>query len=366
MVLVKIGIKSSHGRLQLVFTYQGKRHYLSPGYPDTALGRQYAQLLAAKIQEDILKDKFTGVDVYRREKAQAPPPEAEASITLPDLWRQYLDYLRPMRSPSTMGRQFRWQTKVLENCPYGLEDAPKIRDWILQERSPDSARRFLVSLNACCKWGVASGLIPDNPLEKVKVKISKSAHKEINPFSASERDRILQVLANSRKFGYYYRIVGFLFFTGCRLSEAVALEWSHIAKDGKSLTFVQAAVQDELGRLRIKPGLKRQQKRKIPLSDKVREFLGEREDGLVFPAVRGGLMDLGNFSSRGWKNSLIEAEVDYRNLYQCRHTFITLALKGTDSRKPLSVQDVAKIVGNSPGIIYRCYAGVTQDLELPD
>jgi integrase len=225
-----------------------------------------------------------------------------------------------------------------------------------------------MSLGACCKWAVSSQLLEVNPFKDIRIELPKKERAHINPFTAEERDRIIQTIGSSPKWDYYQRVVSFLFFTGCRISEAIALEWSHIATDGQFLTFEQAAVTDELGRMRIKPGLKRQSKRKIPLSDRVRDCLGYRREGLVFPSPRtDGLIDLGsNFSQRSWKPALQAAGIAHRNLYHCRHTFITLALKGRDGRSGLSVQDVAKLVGNSPEIIYRCYAGTTADLALPD
>ncbi|MEO1561772.1 MAG: site-specific integrase, partial [Cyanobacteria bacterium J06632_19] len=48
-------------------------------------------------------------------------------------------------------------------------------------------------------------------------------------------------------------------------------------------------------------------------------------------------------------------------LYQTRHTFITLALKNG-----MNVKDVARLVGNSPEIIYRHYAGQSREIVVPD
>jgi integrase len=370
MPLIKINTKVSHGRLQLIFTHQGERHYFSPGFPDTIEGREYVKLIAARIQDDILKDRFTDLEAYRKTKkgAAANPEPPSPAITLAKLWPAYLDYLRPQRSPSTMGTQFKWQTQILDKCPHDLDQAPKIRDWALENYTPDSTKRLFMSLNACCRWAVSCELMESNPFKNIKIELPKKQRAQINPFTAEERDRIIQIIGSNAKWDYYQPIVSFLFFTGCRISEAIALEWSHIASDEQSLTFEQAAVSDELGRLRIKPGLKRQQKRKIPLSDRVRECLGYRREGLVFPAPRtNGVMDLSsNFAQRNWKPVLQAAGIEHRNLYHCRHTFITLALKGRDGRSGLSVQDVAKLVGNSPEIIYRCYAGTTADLALPD
>ncbi|MHC5826952.1 MAG: site-specific integrase, partial [Nostoc sp.] len=51
----------------------------------------------------------------------------------------------------------------------------------------------------------------------------------------------------------------------------------------------------------------------------------------------------------------------YRCPYNTRHTFITLMLA-----EGLTVSTVAKLVGNSPEIILKHYAGNTVPLNLPE
>jgi len=54
-------------------------------------------------------------------------------------------------------------------------------------------------------------------------------------------------------------------------------------------------------------------------------------------------------------------DLEYRKPYQTRHTFITLALENR-----MEVKDVAKLVGNSPEVIYRHYAGYMRQLTVPE
>lgn len=86
------------------------------------------------------------------------------------------------------------------------------------------------------------------------------------------------------------------------------------------------------------------------------------DDGKVFPSPDGKWIDVHNLSRRAWRALLASLDgVKYRKLYQTRHTFITMALKnGVD------VKDVATMVGNSPEIIYRHYAGQSRELVLPE
>ena len=53
-----VQIKISNGRLQLVFSHAGKRHYISLGFDDTHQNRKLAELKARQIDLDILSGNF--------------------------------------------------------------------------------------------------------------------------------------------------------------------------------------------------------------------------------------------------------------------------------------------------------------------
>lgn len=53
-----VQIRVSHGRLQLVFTFNGRRRYLSLGVSDTKTHRALAEMKAKQIQLDILSGNF--------------------------------------------------------------------------------------------------------------------------------------------------------------------------------------------------------------------------------------------------------------------------------------------------------------------
>ncbi|MBC1270555.1 site-specific integrase, partial [Trichormus variabilis FSR] len=67
---------------------------------------------------------------------------------------------------------------------------------------------------------------------------SESVEYEINPFTREERDIIIKAFEESKLYSYYAPLVKFLFFTGCRPSEAIALQWKHISE--RYITFEQA------------------------------------------------------------------------------------------------------------------------------
>jgi integrase len=82
---------------------------------------------------------------------------------------------------------------------------------------------------------------------------------------------------------------------------------------------------------------------------------------LVFTPPKAKYIDMHNFSGKKWKPILLAAGVDYRKPYFIRHTCITFCIDGG-----MDAKEVAKLVGNSPEIIYWYYAGAKCNLVAPD
>lgn len=262
-----------------------------------------------------------------------------------------------------------------------LSQAGEIRDYVLKAIPLDSGKRFITRLSACCEWAMRSGLVSENPFDGVaaEIKLPKSAKNDgmsdINPFTLEERDAILQAIETDRfcpnksafKHSRYTALVKFLFSTGCRPSEAIALQWKHIASDFKHVSFEQAVIGTDTGR-QIRKGLKTQERRRFPCNDLLTALLKSIKpkdatpETLVFPSPEGKPIDLNNFRNRTWKAVLKGLDIEYRKLYQTRHTFITHALE----TGKLDAKDVARLVGNSPEIIYRHYAGNKRELFVPE
>lgn len=371
-----VQIKSSNNRLQLVFSFGGKRHYLSTGYPDTVQYRKLAKMKASEIEKDILYERFDDtLEKYKPKSALSTvtpvTPISTQKTNLAEIWDKYVEWKRPQCAPSTMKNQYRAYSSYLERLPtHDLDRANDIRDHVLQSIPINSAKRFIVALNSCCQWAVKSGLIAENPFYgmagEIKLPKSEKAEDDINPFSLAERDKIVQAFRCDRYYKFYTPLVEFLFNTGARPSEAIALQWKHVTSDLKFINFEQAVTVSEKG-LAVKQGLKTQEKRRFPCNAKVQAILSSikpdnaKPDDLLFPSPEGKYIDFHNFRNRAWKTVLAGLDITYRKPYQSRHTFITLALENG-----LDAKDVARLVGNSPEVIYRHYAGNKRELFVPE
>lgn len=331
-------IFTSHNRLQLRFRFGGKRRYLSLGLTDTPINRKFAELKAAEIEQDIFKEKFdTTLQKYKsasdREKIALNSSIDAYKPNLVELWQKYAEFKKPQVSPSTYTKDYKRHHNHIAALPtYSLDEASVIRDWLLSQKTVNTAKRCLTQIKACCNWSVEEGLIQINPFASMKIALPKGTNEDadINPFSKKERDLIIQNFASDRFYAYYTPYVQFLFFTGCRPSEAIALTWKHITKS--VIKFRQAIVISEEG-LVCKEGLKTQKKRDFPLNAEVIKILekirpdSEQLDSFIFTSLKGKFLDHHNFSSRAWKSILKKSGIPYRKSYQTRHTFITMCVE---------------------------------------
>lgn len=371
-----VSVQSIKGRLRLAWRADGKRYFLSLGYPDTAMHQKIASMKAAEIERDLLYERFDpSLSKYKGD--EKPKPEKNtAEVSLPHLWQKYTEYNRSQLKPSTISTNYRQVGRTIAKLPTSNPyEAIAVRDWALSNLTVDAVRRLMMQLGACCDWAHESGLLTQNSFKglaaKIKVPKGKTEEQDINPFTVQERDHIIAAFENSRYYSYYAPLVKFLFATGCRPSEALGLQWKHINKGMTAIRFEQALTETEEG-LQIVEGLKTQERRSFPCNEKLKDLLKQikqvaqdkdraSDNDLVFPSPKGRYLNFHNFGQRGWAAALNECKIEFRKAYQMRHTFITLALANG-----LAPQDVAKLVGTSPKMIYEHYAGVTRSLTVPD
>ena len=198
-------------------------------------------------------------------------------------------------------------------------------------------------ISAACKWGVKHNLVPANLFDGMYREMPQHNYMTDptpNAFSEEERDAIIEAFKHDRRKGMNYRgyapFVEFLFFTGCRPSEAVGLRWKHLSEDCSSVNFEGALVQVRNKRVASK-GSKNNKTRKLSISPRLQAMLlsikPESPDpsSLVFPSPEGGSINYRNFSRRAWAKVVDPIKLE-TTPYCCRDTFITVQLlKGVPS-----------------------------------
>ena len=382
-----VGIESCKGRLRLRLPRHlnsGKQKYLALGKADTPENRQLAEAIAKKIESDIVHNQFEPtLAKYRPQNYLRPVSSvknAYSQLNLGQLWALYVQHKSQTVSVSTLKNTYKAVTSHINKLPtQNLSDALTIREYFVNNFKADTAKKYLLNITSCCDWGVKNSYIPNNPFLGMAKEIptTQKNPEEIKPFTKEERDAIIAAFEADSYYSYYTPYVKFLFFTGCRTSEAIALKWKHISNDYKKITFSESFVRGNL------KGTKTGKSRVFPCNLQVQKLLESIKpdsctpESLVFPSLQGKEIDDHNFLNRAWKGyknrhgnqidgivtRLVKEGVvsEYRPQYNTRHTFVTLCLEAG-----VSVVQVAKWVGNSPEMIMRHYAGTTRQIQVPE
>jgi integrase len=280
------------------------------------------------------------------------------SLSLSELWEKYTAYKAQHLAATTIKKDFAVVARHIQQTCGDLNQAQKIRSQLIELTTLRSAKKSLMQINACCIWAVDFGLIQNNPFEKLKIKARKPPA-DIQPFTEQERDRITSAFKEKEEF--YAPLIEFLFLTGCRPSEAIALRWRHIDADLTRINFCEAFVYG------VAKGTKTGKSRIFPINSKLRSLLTvikskqTRGDDLVFPSKSGLIIDEHNLVRRQWNSILEGLDITRRPLYNCRHTFISFCLG-----KGVQVKQVALWCGNSPRTIWEHYAGIVTRQEVPE
>jgi integrase len=142
--------------------------------------------------------------------------------------------------------------------------------------------------------------------------------------------------------------------TGVRPAELVALERRDVDR-AEGVVYVRR----QLVRGQIKHTKTQRSVRAVPLQAIALEALDQLpgSSGPLFPAARGGSIDLHNFRAREWRPAQIAAGIEpLHRPYDLRHTYATFAL-----RAGVSIFDLSRFMGASLAMIDKHYGHLARD-----
>lgn len=203
--------------------------------------------------------------------------------------------------------------------------------------SPSVKRNAIVRISTILKAAVADGLIQKNPAEPLE--LPRRVRKEIDPFTMDEANRIIGKLYATTHWPslIYAALFEFLFFTGLRISEALALRWDVVDWGRRQIHVKRTVALGEVEE-RTKTG----RDRFVLLNDRAlqalwfaKAYAERRQLGAgrikntpyVFPPSKGQehVKETSNVHHQ-WRPTLATLGVRYRPPYNCRHTYATICL----------------------------------------
>ncbi len=191
---------------------------------------------------------------------------------------------------------------------------------------PDGSRHDVFrAFRQVLSWAIGRGLCEANPTAGIKnPKRKRHERRDVEPFETWEQIDAIAAELDPRSAAIPVFAVG----TGLRPEEWIALERRDVDRDAGVVHVRRRFTQGVL-----KQGGKTDgSTRAVPLRGRVVDVLDAMprriDTQLLFPAARGGYIDLERFRHREWTPALRAAGVDHRRIYDCRHTFATWAIEG--------------------------------------
>jgi integrase len=144
--------------------------------------------------------------------------------------------------------------------------------------------------------------------------------------------------------------------TGMRPGEWVALERRDVDCAGRVAYVNRSFTKGRLTSPKTEASV-----RAVPLQARALAALEQLPPGrprdLLFPADRGGYLDLHNFRNRNWRPAQVAVGIEpFRRIYDLRHTFATFAL-----RAGISTFELSRYMGASLTMIDRHYGHLARD-----
>jgi integrase len=193
---------------------------------------------------------------------------------------------------------------------------------LLNTLSPRRVRNIRAVLNTFFQDALRDEIINKNPM--MMVKIPKIEKVEVKPFTIQEMMRIIQVAT-----GEIQAFVALGFFTGMRSGELIGLRWEDIDFDRREISIKRAIRMGNISTPKTQSSV-----RTIEILDQLFPYLQEQykrtaeHKGYVFlNSELTHYYDIKRIRDSHWKNLLKKVEIDYRTIYQMRHTFATVMIE---------------------------------------
>ncbi len=216
-------------------------------------------------------------------------------------------------------------------------------------------RHILSVLRLIYDEAVADGVFFMNPLAHWTLRKDKEAeYYEADPYTAAERDRLLDWLALNNAIAWRYFLQGF--YSGMRTGELLGFAWEHYDPPF-------AHIEQEVVRREIRLYQKTDVRRTVLVPQIVQDMMAEnptrKKKGLVHLTPTGLMFRDADWLMKWWRRAHEEAGIRRRTgPYPWRATFISQCISNG-----INIEDVARWVGCSPVIIRTHYHKYLTDPE---
>lgn len=364
------GVELREKSIRIVFRYNGKQcketlHLGGAPLAPTPANAKYAGRLASEVIRQINAGTFDYAATFPESK-NAPKPAGltgdELFFDLIDRWWSLLE-LKPS-TKKNYGQQKENFWKVhLPNKPIrqfvhsDIKGALKQGTW----KSNKSRNNQLSIIRGVFELAVLDRQIKENPCDGLEYSTVQAAGPD--PFSLEEVAQILKALAEDTP-AQSVNYLEFMFFSGCRTSEGIAIEWSNVDLNKGEIKIDSVLVYEE-----EQESTKTNTARIVKLPD---QALAAIRRQMQYTYAAGGKVFHDPYYDAPWLYQRItdvpywprvlkKLGIRHRRMYNTRHTYATIGLMA--GANPAFM---AKQLGHSLEMFFKVYSkwiGGKQDDE---
>lgn len=359
------GIDIRGESIRIRFTWEGKRFQETTPYSPTLKGIQAAAGLRDQIRGLIKLGMLTHdrlAELLPR-YSQAPEAQEQQFGRFAQLWLDSREITPGTRLNYKSALNLYWMPH-LATMPLKKIAATHLRKIIAETQwsSAGVKRNAIIRLRTILQAAVGDRLLTDNPAENLD--LPRRSKKEVDPFSIEEAECIIARLYASTHWPslIYAAFYEFVFFTGLRLSEALALRWDAIDFEKRTAHVCRTVALAKVVE-RTKTGTDRfvlLNDRAIHALEYARRYAERRKAGVgriketpyVFPPSKGQeFVKQTSDVHWQWRPVLRELGIRYRPPYNCRHTYATICIMSG-----MNPAFVAQQLGHSVQMLLSTYA----------
>jgi integrase len=357
--VIRIQPTNNNASLRIRFTLEGSIYNIAGlGKADKRIARAKAELAAALIERDIELGAFDTTLAKYLPQEPVKPAKPKKLLELWDVWVGTLGL-----SQQTKADHYRTtRNMILRVKPAPGSDSV---DWFVKDGAHLSAFSFNLRkrfIGNCLEWAIGQKLVTENPFRTIKSKKTTKRNKT-KPLALEQVRQILEGF----KLHYpdYVEFSTFLFLTGCRISEAIGLQWKRVDFEADTVTIADSLAKVNYQKEKVRKSTKTDTITVLTMSKNLRALLltlpKGKPDELVFKYPDGEAIALRRYYY-AWTRLLKTLGIPHTKAYSSRHTFTSHALaSGLDSSK------VAQFLGHTDSsMVDRNYGSSINTPQLPD
>ena len=310
-------LTNRNGKLWITFYHQSTRYRRSLGLDDTKPNRKLAN---NKLLPELIYKLNSGV-FFETEKSKVPTVAEFAKVSL-EL------HSKTRKASTTYDYETSLRLHILPT--FGTKrlniikpsDVQLWQNKLLDKLSPRRVRNIRATFNTVFDDAMRDEIIDKNPISRIKTpKLNKI---DVKSFSFNEMKKIISVATGELKA---FTALGF--FTGLRSGEMIGLKWEDVNFSNKEIHIKRAIKMGEISTPKTSNSI-----RTIDILDNLLPYLeeqykltGEKKSYVFLNKFDEHYYDIKRIRDSKWKNLLKECDIEYRTIYQMRHTFATIMIE---------------------------------------